>query len=145
MHLYISHLSLLLPSTPKYDHEDLPGFIVQLVLLFLGLQNYAAIRVNARKYVVEQVQITLQLPQCYVNFTYDMFVKDTGHTVVNSVREKRTLLKLTQDELADKVQATRQTIIAIEKGNYVPSVLLALRLSSILNCSVEDVFQYEKI
>jgi len=134
-----------LPSTPKYDHEDLPGFIVQLVLLFLGLQNYAAIRVNARKYVVEQVQITLQLPQCYVNFTYDMFVKDTGHTVVNSVREKRTLLKLTQDELADKVQATRQTIIAIEKGNYVPSVLLALRLSSILNCSVEDVFQYEKI
>ena len=74
-----------------------------------------------------------------------MFVKDTGHTVVNSVREKRTLLKLTQDELADKVQATRQTIIAIEKGNYVPSVLLALRLSSILNCSVEDVFQYEKI
>ena len=134
-----------MPSTPKYDHEDLPGFIVQLVLLFLGLQNYAAIRVNARKYVVEQVQITLQLPQCYVNFTYDMFVKDTGHTVVNSVREKRTLLKLTQDELADKVQATRQTIIAIEKGNYVPSVLLALRLSSILNCSVEDVFQYEKI
>lgn len=134
-----------MPSTPKYDHEDLPGFIVQLVLLFLGLQNYAAIRVNARKYVVKQVQITLQLPQCYVNFTYEMFVKDTGHTVVNSVREKRTFLKLTQDELADKVQATRQTIIAIEKGNYVPSVLLSLRLASILNCSVEDVFQYEKI
>ncbi len=74
-----------------------------------------------------------------------MFVKDTGHTVVNSVREKRTKLKMTQDELAEKVQATRQTIIAIEKGNYVPSVLLALRLASILRSRVEDLFQYEKI
>ncbi len=74
-----------------------------------------------------------------------MFVKDTGHTVVNSVREKRTSLKMTQDELAEKVQATRQTIIAIEKGNYVPSVLLALRIASILRSKVEDLFQYEKI
>ena len=74
-----------------------------------------------------------------------MFIKDTGHTVVNSVREKRTLLKMTQDELAEKVQATRQTIIAIEKGNYVPSVLLALRIASILGSKVEDLFQYEKI
>ena len=74
-----------------------------------------------------------------------MFVKDKGHTVINSVREKRTLLKLTQDELAEKVQATRQTIIAIEKGNYVPSVLLALRIASILKSRVEDLFRYEKI
>ncbi len=74
-----------------------------------------------------------------------MFIKDTGHTIVNSVRERRTLLKLTQDELAEKVQATRQTIIAIEKGNYVPSVLLALRIASILGSKVEDLFQYEKI
>ena len=50
-----------------------------------------------------------------------------------------------EDELADKVQATRQTIIAIEKGNYVPSVLLALRLAAILNKKVEEIFKYEKI
>ena len=74
-----------------------------------------------------------------------MFVKDKGHTVVNSVREKRTFLKMTQDELAENVQATRQTIIAIEKGNYVPSVLLALRIASILGSNVEELFQYEKI
>ena len=74
-----------------------------------------------------------------------MFVKDKGHTVVNSVREKRTFLKMTQDELAENVQATRQTIIAIEKGNYVPSVLLALRIASILGSDVEELFQYEKI
>ena len=74
-----------------------------------------------------------------------MFVRDTEHTVINKVREKRTYLKMTQDELAMKVQATRQTIIAIEKGNYVPSVLLALRIASILGNKVEDIFQYEKV
>jgi putative transcriptional regulator len=74
-----------------------------------------------------------------------MFIKDSNHTVHNSVREKRRYYKFTQDELAEKVQATRQTIIAIEKGNYVPSVLLALRLASALNCTVEEIFRYEKI
>jgi len=73
-----------------------------------------------------------------------MYILDKGHTVVNSVREKRTSLRLTQDELAEKVQATRQTIIAIEKGNYVPSVLLALRIATALKSKVEDLFQYEK-
>lgn len=74
-----------------------------------------------------------------------MFIKDKGHTVVNKVRQQRTLLKMTQDDLAEKVQATRQTIIAIEKGNYVPSVLLALRIAAILGDKVEDLFKYEKI
>ena len=74
-----------------------------------------------------------------------MFIRDKEHTVVNTVREERTSLKLTQDELAEKVQATRQTIIAIEKGNYVPSVLLALRIAAILDKKVEEIFQYEKI
>ena len=74
-----------------------------------------------------------------------MFIKDKGHTVVNTVREKRTALNLTQDDLAAKVAATRQTIIAIEKGNYVPSVLLALRLASILGVKVEELFAYEKV
>lgn len=52
---------------------------------------------------------------------------------------------MTQDELAERVQATRQTIIAIEKGNYVPSVLLALRIAAILDKKVEEIFRYEKI
>jgi putative transcriptional regulator len=73
-----------------------------------------------------------------------MFIKDRVHVVLNDVRAKRTAAKLTQDELAEKVQATRQTIISIEKGNYVPSVLLALKIARILNCKVEDVFRYEK-
>jgi putative transcriptional regulator len=74
-----------------------------------------------------------------------MFIRDKEHTVVNTVREARTTLKITQDELAEKVQATRQTIISIEKGNYVPSVLLALKIADILDKKVEEIFTYEKI
>lgn len=74
-----------------------------------------------------------------------MFIKDKEHTVVNTVRAARTGIKMTQDDLAEKVQATRQTIIAIEKGNYVPSVLLALRIADALDSKVEELFHYEKI
>lgn len=77
-----------------------------------------------------------------------MFIRDKQHTVVNTVREARTVLELTQEELAQKVQATRQTIISIEKGNYVPSVLLALKIAATLERKVEDLFEisnYEKI
>lgn len=74
-----------------------------------------------------------------------MFIRDRNHTIVNRVREVRTGQKMTQDELAERVEATRQTIISIEKGNYVPSVLLALRIASILEKNVEELFRYEKI
>ena len=69
-----------------------------------------------------------------------MFIRDKQNTVENKVRQARTVLELTQEELAQKVQATRQTIISIEKGNYVPSVLLALKISAILGRKVEDLF-----
>lgn len=69
-----------------------------------------------------------------------MFIRDKQNTVENKVREARTVLELTQEELAQRVQATRQTIISIEKGNYVPSVLLALKISAILGRKVEDLF-----
>lgn len=74
-----------------------------------------------------------------------MFIIDKEHKVVNTVRQVRTSLNMTQDELATRVQATRQTVIAIEKGNYVPSVLLALKIAAILDRKVEDVFAYEKV
>jgi putative transcriptional regulator len=63
------------------------------------------------------------------------------HEVVqNQLAELRKAAKFTQQQLADAVGVTRQTIIAIEKGNYVPSVLLALKLSNVLNCQVERIF-----
>ena len=48
---------------------------------------------------------------------------------------------MTQEELAKGVEVTRQTIISIEKGNYTPSVLLALRIAKFFNVKVEDIFQ----
>jgi putative transcriptional regulator len=51
--------------------------------------------------------------------------------------------ELTQQELADRVGVTRQTIIALEAGKYVPSLLLAFRLAAAFHVPVEAVFQYE--
>jgi putative transcriptional regulator len=51
--------------------------------------------------------------------------------------------EMTQQQLADKVGVTRQTIIAIEAGKYAPSLPLAFRLAHTFGVSVEDVFQFE--
>lgn len=61
-------------------------------------------------------------------------------TIKNRVQEERTKLLLTQEELAFRVDVTRQTIIAIEKGNYTPSLLLAMRLSKVFDLSIEKIF-----
>jgi putative transcriptional regulator len=61
-------------------------------------------------------------------------------TLRNSIYELRTKAGLTQEELAGEVGVTRQTIIAVEKGNYTPSVLLALRLAKVFKQPVEKVF-----
>ncbi len=58
----------------------------------------------------------------------------------NAVTEARKAKKFTQADLAGLVGVTRQTIIAIEKGNYIPSVLLALKLAQALKKRVEELF-----
>lgn len=60
--------------------------------------------------------------------------------VSNCVYEKRLAASLTQEELATALGVTRQTIISIEKGNYTPSVLLALKIATLFECSVEEIF-----
>ncbi|MEN6428485.1 MAG: helix-turn-helix transcriptional regulator [Phycisphaerales bacterium] len=50
--------------------------------------------------------------------------------------------EMTQQQLADKVGVTRQTILAIEAGKYAPSLPLAFRIARAFKTSVEDVFQY---
>jgi putative transcriptional regulator len=60
--------------------------------------------------------------------------------IKNNVNEHRTKAGLTQEQLAEKVGVTRQTIIAIERGNYTPSVLLALKLAETFSVSVEALF-----
>lgn len=66
--------------------------------------------------------------------------------ILNTVYTHRTKRALTQEDLAEKVAVTRQTIIAIEKGHYTPSVLLALKIAAVFKVPVEDIFKisYEK-
>jgi putative transcriptional regulator len=66
--------------------------------------------------------------------------------VKNNINKHRTASGYTQEELAQAVGVTRQTIISIEKGNYTPSVSLALRFAKLFKVSVEDIFSlyYEK-
>ncbi len=51
--------------------------------------------------------------------------------------------ELTQQQLADRVGVTRQTIIAIESGRYSPSLPLAFKLARAFGVSIEDVFEFE--
>ena len=51
--------------------------------------------------------------------------------------------ELTQQQLADRVGVTRQTIIAIESGRYAPSLPLAFKLARTFGVSIEQVFEYE--
>lgn len=61
----------------------------------------------------------------------------------NGLREKRQECDLTQGDLAAKVGVTRQTINAIERDRYNPSLELALKLAAEFNCQVEDLFWLE--
>ena len=62
----------------------------------------------------------------------------------NRVRDLRSQHDgMTQQELADHCGCTRQTIIALEQGRYVPSLSLALRIAGVFGCTVEEVFVLE--
>jgi len=52
--------------------------------------------------------------------------------------------EMTQEELAQRVGCTRQTIIALEQGKYVPSIELAFRIARAFGISLEEVFKYEE-
>jgi putative transcriptional regulator len=62
----------------------------------------------------------------------------------NNIRTLRFFQdEMTQQQLAEKVGVTRQTIIAIEKGKYSPSLELAFRIALIFNVPLEEVFSYD--
>lgn len=60
------------------------------------------------------------------------------------LRQRRTERGLTQEELAERVGVTRQTIISIERGRYSPSIELALRLGRLFALPVEDLFELDE-
>jgi putative transcriptional regulator len=65
--------------------------------------------------------------------------------ILNQVRRLRFEHgEMTQQQLADRVRCTRQTIIALEQGKYVPSLVLAFRIAKVFEVSIEDVFQQKE-
>ena len=64
--------------------------------------------------------------------------------IKNRVYEARLKKNITQEELAVAVGVTRQTVIAMEKGNYMPSVGLAIDIAHFFSIPVEKLFWYDK-
>jgi DNA-binding XRE family transcriptional regulator len=61
--------------------------------------------------------------------------------IISSIEQFRVLAGLSRQELADAVDVHYQTIGYIERGEYSPSLVLALKFAKVLNVSVEDIFQ----
>ncbi len=61
----------------------------------------------------------------------------------NTIKVERAKKDITQAGLADKIGVSRQTINAIEKGKFVPSTVLSLKMARYFGCKVEDVFSLE--
>ncbi len=64
--------------------------------------------------------------------------------VVNQIKDFRVERGLTQDELAQAVGVSRQSIISIERGRYTPSLYLALRIAQFFQCSTDELFKLNK-
>ena len=62
----------------------------------------------------------------------------------NSLKVERAIMDFTQQQLAELVGVSRQTINAIEKGNYVPSTTLSLKLACVFSKPLEDIFQLDE-
>ena len=61
----------------------------------------------------------------------------------NRIKVERAELDITQEELAEKIGVSRQTINSIEKSRYVPSTVLALKMSAVFGKAVNELFELE--
>ncbi len=62
----------------------------------------------------------------------------------NNIRVQRAIKNITQAELAELIQVSRQTINTIESGKYVPSTVLALKMAKVFGIAVEEIFELEE-
>lgn len=62
----------------------------------------------------------------------------------NNIRVERAILRITQQQLAELIGVSRQTINAIEAGKYIPSTVLSLKIARVCNKPVEEIFFLEE-
>jgi putative transcriptional regulator len=70
-----------------------------------------------------------------------LVTRNIGDFTKNRIKELRARDGLTQEDLAIKVEVTRQTIIAIEAGKYNPSLELAFKISKVFKLPIEEIFE----
>lgn len=75
---------------------------------------------------------------CLINM-----LKKNMERMKNKIKIQRAVHNLTQEELAEAVGVTRQTIIAIERNKYVPSLLLAYKIARYFNLPMEEIFSFK--
>ena len=63
--------------------------------------------------------------------------------MINNLKVLRAENNMTQEDLANKLKITRQTIIHIESGKYTPSLQLAFKIAKLFNKNIENIFKYE--
>ena len=80
------------------------------------------------------------MPSPIISSTEDM----EGAVVKNRLKVYRAMHELTQEQLAEKIGVSRQTVIAIESNKYLPSLGLAFKMANLFGVSVEDVFGYQE-
>ena len=64
-------------------------------------------------------------------------------SIHNNIKDLRAEKNITQEQLGNAVGVSRQTIVAIEKGNYTPSLMLAMQLARFFKVSVEQLFRIQ--
>jgi putative transcriptional regulator len=69
---------------------------------------------------------------------------ESTNPMKNKIKVYRAMHNLTQDALASEVHVTRQTILAIEKGKYDPSLELAFKIARYFGVSIEEIFTYDE-
>lgn len=84
----------------------------------------------------------------FFKIRYDKYGKfllhrDEVRYLDNRLEELRKRQRLTQEELANKLEVSRQTISSIENGRYNPSLLLAFRIADVFSVKIEEIFNYK--
>ena len=84
--------------------------------------------------------------KCKVNFTccFKLHLYKGDEIIKNRITDLRKENKITQQELAEKLMVSRQTIISLENGKYNPSIMLAYKVAKCFGLNIEDVFIFEE-